>query len=273
MTENNRISLWNKLLKFREENLILKKEQYVDFVSNRTGKSTKYNYANINDLLELINDKFVQCKLVPFQRTVIKETKPFYFMETTIVDSETGETTPPSFFPLFIDNKFKNDMQDIGAACTYARRYGLLSVLCMQQEDNDSDYQRKFKKESPAPQKISITAEELNPSKFYKFTITGIYDDKDKPYLKVVGDTELGKASTLIYPNKPEMIVNISKSIGISPSDFYPKSEIAIGENGFATLKISKDGKWLNFNSFKPKETKPDNIVTTTNDFDDDIPF
>ena len=95
----------------------------------------KSKYSTIESVLDTIEDSlyeaglgFVQC---------VKDMS----LETTIYEVETGETIVSSV-PLILS---KNDMQQLGSAITYARRYALVSMLGLEQEDDDGNATLKEK--------------------------------------------------------------------------------------------------------------------------------
>jgi len=58
------------------------------------------------------------------------------FVSTTFFDAETGDEAISTRIPLVLG---KQDMQGLGSAITYARRYGILSLLNLPTEDDDGN--------------------------------------------------------------------------------------------------------------------------------------
>lgn len=104
-------------------------------------------------------------------------------LETTLTHSESGETIQ-SEVPIFYPSK---DMQKIGAAQTYARRYGLCMLLGIEGEP-DSD--------APPIKELSPQTTKPNPPKEFK-----ISDSTAIPFGKFKGKSikEVGHAAALEY--------------------------------------------------------------------------
>lgn len=89
----------------------------------------KNKYADINLILDAISDKLLENGLVILQAPQANLT-----LKTEIIDVETSEKII-SETPLI----GCNDMQKLGSAITYARRYAIVSMLCLEQEDDDGN--------------------------------------------------------------------------------------------------------------------------------------
>lgn len=93
----------------------------------------KSKYADINSFLEVVEPALVKEGLVLLQPTGKDEYGPF--VETKIFHASSGQ---------FISSRVdliltKNDMQGLGSAVTYARRYSLQSLLALQADDDDGN--------------------------------------------------------------------------------------------------------------------------------------
>ena len=115
------MSIYKKLLEFKATVGAVKKD----------GKNPfhKSKYATIESVLDTIEQPlkekglgFVQCPM----ETGLK----------TIVFSEDDTNTIESFIPYI----GATDMQKLGSAITYARRYALVSMFGLEQEDDDGNY-------------------------------------------------------------------------------------------------------------------------------------
>jgi hypothetical protein len=72
-----------------------------------------------------------------FVTQTMDETEAGPIVETTVIHAETGEYITSSV-PA-IAKKGDNQMQALGSAITYARRYGLAAILGIVQEDDDGN--------------------------------------------------------------------------------------------------------------------------------------
>jgi hypothetical protein len=96
----------------------------------RDSKNTHYKskYASLDAVLDAIRDPLLEDGLIAIQR--VDED----FLITQIVDLDSGE---------LVESKIKligaTDMQKLGSALTYARRYSLLTLLGLGQEDDDGN--------------------------------------------------------------------------------------------------------------------------------------
>jgi len=94
-------------------------------------------YADLNSHLKAVEPLLQEAGLVLTQPVVAANSQNGYVnvVQTQITDSETGTNISSSFsIPGNI-----TDMQKLGAAITYARRYTLGSILSMQAEDDDAN--------------------------------------------------------------------------------------------------------------------------------------
>jgi len=89
----------------------------------------KNKYATIESVLETIEEPLSKSGLGFYQ--VVKDMN----LETIIYDTESDDKLVSSV-PLIIS---KSDMQQLGSALTYARRYGLVALLGLEQEDDDGN--------------------------------------------------------------------------------------------------------------------------------------
>ena len=116
----------------------------------------KNKYADINVILDAISDKLLENGLIILQAPQANLT-----LKTEIIDVETSEKIT-SETPLI----GCNDMQKLGSAITYARRYAIVSMLCLEQEDDDGNKAsgKEIKKpvEKPMENQSINTAEHFN---------------------------------------------------------------------------------------------------------------
>lgn len=89
----------------------------------------KSKYASIESVLDAIREPLKKCGLVVVQKSRGDG------LETILADIDDGQEIT-SFVPYIVA---KQDMQGLGSAITYARRYGLVSILGLEQEDDDAN--------------------------------------------------------------------------------------------------------------------------------------
>lgn len=88
----------------------------------------KSKYATLNSVLETIERHLTTCGLVVVQNPMVDR------LETVISDVESGE-----FIKSEIPYIAIADMQKLGSAITYARRYALMAMLNLEAEDDDGN--------------------------------------------------------------------------------------------------------------------------------------
>ncbi len=123
--ENN---IYQKLAKVIEQDIKVSKDGKNPFF--------KSNYTTLNEVLSKIKTSILEAGLIIIQNP--QETG----LETLIVDVETGEQIK-SFVPYVS----VSDMQKLGGAITYARRYALISMFGLESEDDDGNLATGIKNE------------------------------------------------------------------------------------------------------------------------------
>ncbi len=114
-----------KLLKVKSElDSVMKKADNPFFRSK---------YADLNAHIDAVQPLLDKNKLILLQPTC-RDARGSY-VRTIIMDSESGQSVV-SELDLILT---KNDMQALGSAVTYARRYTLGALLAMQAEDDDGN--------------------------------------------------------------------------------------------------------------------------------------
>lgn len=112
--------IYNKLLKFQEKKITLEKDGVNPHFKNR--------YSTLNEVLGKIKEPLNGLGVVIVQ-TPAKEG-----LETRLVDTEDGDELV-SLTPYI----GVADMQKLGGAITYARRYALIAMLGLEDEDDDGN--------------------------------------------------------------------------------------------------------------------------------------
>ena len=135
----------------------------------------KSKYADINSLIEacktILNDNGI----------IVLQPVNGEMVETNLIHT-SGEWISSS---TKIVSKTDNNPQDQGSAITYARRYGLQSMLFMSAEDDDGEKATDHKITSPSPLKSTINdgvvREPVN-QEWNKCSVCGV--SVKKPYTK-----------------------------------------------------------------------------------------
>jgi len=118
--KNMEKNIYQKLAEISEQDIKVEKDAKNPFF--------KSNYTTLNEVLGKIKSALLEKGLLIIQNPQ-KEG-----LETIIIDTETGEQVS-SFVPYF----GVVDMQKLGGAITYARRYALISMLGLESEDDDGN--------------------------------------------------------------------------------------------------------------------------------------
>ena len=102
----------------------------------KTGTNPHFRskYATLEDVIEavtqpLANHGFLLTHLTGFDEFGM-------YVTTEIIFEEDGVTVMRTRVPLVLN---KQDMQSLGSAITYARRYGIMSLLNLPAEDDDGN--------------------------------------------------------------------------------------------------------------------------------------
>ena len=115
------MSIYKKLNEFKKSVGAIKKDSINPHYKNK--------YASIESVLDTIEKPLLDAGLGFIQ--CVEDLN----LITTIYDTESDNILT-SRIPLILN---KNDMQQLGSAITYARRYGLVSMFGLEQEDDDGN--------------------------------------------------------------------------------------------------------------------------------------
>lgn len=112
--------IYKKLLDFQKLGVTIKK--------GSTNPHYRSTYANLNEVLDKVKEPLNKLGIV------IIQTPTEHGLETRILDTEDDSfivSTVPFINP--------TDMQKLGGAITYARRYALVTMLGLEDEDDDGN--------------------------------------------------------------------------------------------------------------------------------------
>ena len=101
-------------------------------------------YATLESVIEAVTEPLQKHGFLLMHRTISNEHGKSI---TTELVHESGESFVTAI-PLVLA---KNDMQGLGSAITYARRYGIMSILNLPTEDDDGNEASKHQKPKLAP--------------------------------------------------------------------------------------------------------------------------
>lgn len=133
--------IYEKLLKFQEQGITIEKDGVNPHFKNR--------YSTLNEVLGKVKEPLAKLGILVVQFPVKDG------LETRLVDTESGDElislTPYTGVA---------DMQKLGGAITYARRYALIAMLGLEDEDDDGNTA------SVAPKKAATSPVQKNDEPF-----------------------------------------------------------------------------------------------------------
>ena len=132
------MSIQSKLFEFRQQSVAVKK--------NAKNPFFKSNYADINSVIDSITPILNELGLVFTQCPDIKDGVEVLTTRVTIAEDpkEYIESNVRLLLP-------SADMQKLGSAITYARRYALISMFGLETEDDDGNSASKVSKKATKP--------------------------------------------------------------------------------------------------------------------------
>ena len=136
MTTKSKINIITKLMAARADIQPIKK--------SGTNPHFKSKYATLEGVIEAVTEPLEKHGFLLMHRTISNEHGKSI---TTELVHESGESFVTAI-PLVLA---KTDMQGLGSAITYARRYGIMSILNLPAEDDDGNEASKHQKPKLAP--------------------------------------------------------------------------------------------------------------------------
>ena len=107
-------------------------------VKNATNPHLKRNYADINSIIDTVEPILLDCGLLLMQPIIDDK------VYTIIIDIETGDKIES-----YLTLPAITDVQRLGGACTYFRRYTLVNLLSLQAIDDDGHEATRAPKAKP----------------------------------------------------------------------------------------------------------------------------
>lgn len=196
------MNIYEKLLKIQNE---------LKAPKNQFNKFGNYKYRNAEDILEAVKPICLKYKAVINVYDTIKQIGDRYYVEATavITDIENSES--------YIENqasareeetkKGMDTSQVTGATSSYARKYALNGLLCIDDtKDTDSE---EYQKKTQSKQNVEVKNKEVMITDQQKEIIKKIYTQEEiKEYLfdvidkKKLSDLTLVEASDFIKSRK-----------------------------------------------------------------------
>jgi|LGOV01.1.fsa_nt_gb hypothetical protein len=127
VTANATKNIYQKLSDFQESVEVIRKDKL-----NAYFKGSKY--ADINSVLEQVLPRLKDAGLLSVQKTDVSNNETYLI--TQIINIDKPSEMIESVMPLILK---KDDSQGQGSALTYIRRYQLVTVLGLEQEDDDGN--------------------------------------------------------------------------------------------------------------------------------------
>ena len=194
MEEKNIMNIYEKLLNIQNE---------LKAPKNQFNKFGNYNYRNAEDILEAVKPICLKYKAVINVYDTIKQVGDRYYVEANAVITDVEKPAE------YIENKASareeenkkgmDSSQVTGATSSYARKYALNGLLCIDDtKDTDSEeYQKRSNVKSAEKSETMITdkQKELIINQFKKEEILKYLEEVKKAKL---GELTLVEASNLL---------------------------------------------------------------------------
>ena len=116
--------IYKKLLEFQKLNITIEKDAINPHFKN--------SYSSLNEVLSKVKKPLNDLGVVILQSPVVTPTNSF--LQTVLLDTE--DDTQIESLTAFVN---ATDMQKLGGAITYARRYSLVSMLGLEDADDDGN--------------------------------------------------------------------------------------------------------------------------------------
>lgn len=131
--EQARAAWHDAMAKFQAEAPVVNKSKKAR-VQTRTGGSYEYSYAPLEDLISAMRPVLAKYGLSVVFKTIVDKT---HVEASADVAHQDGHVESCKFaVPIDLESRM-NAAQQVGSACTYARRYAYLSALGLSPEDDD----------------------------------------------------------------------------------------------------------------------------------------
>ena len=127
------MQLYGKLLEVQEQ-LKVPKAQWNDY--------SKFYYRNMDDILQALKPLLKEHKLLLYMTDGVKEISGKNYIEATVtlIDAETGDKISVNGYAReAAEKKGMDEAQITGTCSSYARKYALAGLFCLDNDGNDPD--------------------------------------------------------------------------------------------------------------------------------------
>jgi hypothetical protein len=201
-------------------------------VKDSTNPHFKSRYADLESVIDAIRSAFTANGLSFFQSV----SEDGLRLITTIAH-ESGETISGSV-PLIIG---KNDMQGVGSAISYARRYSLAALAGISQTDDDGNAACEPPKPSPVPRVAAKQAENFKQAVAFESRQDKAQHERDviqacEAKMREEAKPDVFEQDCFRYERDRELVVKAAKELRITNQSLKAhKDELQKCLEGFAT--------------------------------------
>ena len=131
--EGERMDIYQKLWEIQQK-IKVPKTQWNEF--------SKFRYRNMDDIIQALKPLMMQYQVMLLMSDNIKEVNGKNYLEATVtlVDLESGDKIAVNGFAREAEKKTgMDDAQVTGTCSSYARKYALAGLLCLDNDGNDPD--------------------------------------------------------------------------------------------------------------------------------------
>jgi hypothetical protein len=167
------------------------------------GGSYAYSYADLASCLEAVNGPLAEAGIALFQPVSVGDGN--VVATTLLVHGESGEWISEDYAAPIVDS---GDARSVGSAATYARRYGLLSLLAIAPSEEDDDAEAARGDDRPMQRQRSAPAP--------RQAAREVRQAPDEPV-----QTEAEKARAFVAQARDKAIFDDAVSTGLSREGFH----------------------------------------------------
>ena len=205
-------------------------------VKDSTNPHFRSRYADLESVIDALKAPFAECGLSYYQSV----SEDGLRLITTIAH-ESGETISGSV-PLIIG---KQDMQGVGSAITYARRYGLAALAGVSQTDDDGNAACEPPKPSPVPRVAARQAEQFKQTIAFESRQDKAQHEREviqaaEAKLREEAKPDAFEQDCFRYERDRELVVKAAKELRITNQSLKAhKDELQKCLEGFASNQYS----------------------------------
>lgn len=126
------MAIYKKLLEFQKLGITVGKDG--------NNPHFKSRYTTLNEVLDKVKKPLNELGIVIIQAPEVNGVRTrLYDTYTKLNPNDPTEMEGGDFVECFVPFINPTDMQKLGGAITYGRRYGLITLLCLEDEDDDGN--------------------------------------------------------------------------------------------------------------------------------------